>query len=116
MARVANSAGGPEACMAKILIITPEGQQERDLAANNSLGRHPNNSIQLLDRVVSKEHCLIDARAGRFVLRDLGSLNGTYINGQRVAGEQGLRNGDEISLGNTRLVFLDPNEVASAPG
>jgi adenylate cyclase len=116
MARVALSAAGPEACMAKILIITPEGQSERDLAANNSLGRHPNNSIQLLDRVVSKEHCLIDARANRFVLRDLGSLNGTYINGQRVAGEQMLRNGDEVSLGNTRLVFLDPNEASATSG
>jgi adenylate cyclase len=56
---------------------------------------------------VSKEHCIIEARAGRFVLRDLGSLNGTYVNGQRVAGEQPLHDGDEISLGNTRLLFRD---------
>ena len=77
--------------MAKILILTPEGQQERDLLPMNSLGRHPNNSIQLLDRIVSKEHCTIEARGGRYVLRDLGSLNGTFINGQRVNGEQVLR-------------------------
>ena len=71
--------------MAKLLIITPEGQQERELLPNNTLGRHPNNSIQLLDRIVSKEHCTIESRSGRYVLRDLGSLNGTFINGQRVA-------------------------------
>src|SRR5687768_8749989 len=101
----------PEACMAKIVIITPEGQQEQDLSPINSLGRHPSNSIQLLDRVVSKEHCRIEARGERFVLRDLGSLNGTYVNGQRVAGERLLSNGDEVTLGNTRLVFQDPTEV-----
>lgn len=108
--------------MAKLLIITPEGQQERDLAPNNTLGRHPNNSIQLLDRIVSKEHCTIEQRSGRFVLRDLGSLNGTYINGQRVVGEQMLKDGDEVALGNTRLIFRDvsatypPAQRLAAPG
>ena len=48
--------------MAKILILTPEGQQERDLSPHNTLGRHPNNSIQLLDRIVSKEHCTLEQR------------------------------------------------------
>jgi len=36
--------------------------------------RHPNNSIQLLDKIVSKEHCILEQREGGFVLRDLGSL------------------------------------------
>ena len=40
--------------MAKLVIIGPDGPQERDLATVNSLGRHPNNTIQLLDRIVSK--------------------------------------------------------------
>jgi adenylate cyclase len=108
--------------MAKLLIVTPEGQQERELVAVNSIGRHPNNTIQLLDRVVSKEHCVVELRAGRYVLRDLGSLNGTYVNGQRVTGEQWLNDGDEVSLGNSRLVFRDgtgtapPSAVAYNPG
>ncbi len=101
--------------MAKILILTPEGQQERDLLPMNSLGRHPNNSIQLLDRIVSKEHCTIEARGARFVLRDLGSLNGTFINGQRVNGEQMLHDGDEVALGNTRLVYRERDAVAPGP-
>jgi adenylate cyclase len=98
--------------MAKLLIVTPEGQQERELVAVNSVGRHPNNTVQLLDRIVSKEHCIVELRAGRYVLRDLGSLNGTYINGQRVAGEQWLNDGDEVALGNTRMVFLEGNGAA----
>lgn len=98
--------------MAKLVIIGPDGPQERDLATVNSLGRHPNNSIQLLDRIVSKEHCVVELRGSRWVLRDLGSLNGTYVNEQRVAGETFLTHGDQIALGNTRAAFHD---VAAPP-
>jgi adenylate cyclase len=93
--------------MARLILVTAEGQQVVELRPVNSLGRHPNNSIQLLDKIVSKEHCTIEKRAEGFVLRDAGSLNGTYINGERVKGEQLLRHGDEISLGSTRARFDD---------
>ena len=71
---------------------------------HNTLGRHPNNTVQVLDRIVSKEHCHVDLVDGRWLLRDLGSLNGTYVNGERV-GERGLNPGDEITLGATRILF-----------
>jgi adenylate cyclase len=100
--------------MAKLVITGPEGQMERDLSAVNTLGRHPNNSIQLLDRIVSKEHCVVEQRGARWVLRDLGSLNGTYVNDQRVAGEAVLHHGDQITLGGTRAVFHDPAQGAMA--
>lgn len=101
--------------MAKLVIIGPDGPQERDLATVNSLGRHPNNTIQLLDRIVSKEHCVVELRGSRWVLRDLGSLNGTYVNEQRVAGESFLSHGDQIALGNTRAVFQDVGVVQVTP-
>lgn len=101
--------------MAKLVIIGPDGPQERDLAMVNSLGRHPNNTIQLLDRIVSKEHCVVELRGSRWVLRDLGSLNGTYVNEQRVAGESFLSHGDQIALGNTRAVFQDVAVQAPPP-
>jgi adenylate cyclase len=93
--------------MARLILATAEGQQAIELRPINSLGRHPNNSIQLLDKIVSKEHCILEQREGQFVLRDLGSLNGTYINGERVRGEQLLRHGDEITLGSTRARYDD---------
>jgi adenylate cyclase len=98
--------------MAKLLLSTAEGQQAIDLRAVNSLGRHPNNTIQLLDKIVSKEHCIVEVRDGRFILRDLGSLNGTYVNGERVRGEMLLKHGDEIALGSTRARFDDGSGVA----
>src|SRR3954471_15486428 len=93
--------------MAKLLIISPEGQQERDLLPHNSLGRHPNNSIQLLDKIVSKEHCTIEFMDNRWVLKDLGSLNGTFVNNERVRGISPLKHGDEIALGATKGRFDD---------
>lgn len=93
--------------MARLILATAEGQQAIELRSLNSLGRHPNNSIQLLDKIVSKEHCILEQRDGAFVLRDLGSLNGTYVNGERVRGETALRHGDEIALGSTRARYDD---------
>lgn len=93
--------------MARLILQTAEGQQAIDLRPVNSLGRHPNNSIQLLDKIVSKEHCIIELRTDHWVLRDLGSLNGTFVNAERVRGEAPLKHGDEISLGATKGRFDD---------
>src|SRR5688572_27424222 len=93
--------------MARILLATPDGQQVVELRDHNSLGRHPSNTIQLLDKIVSKEHCVIERRGATYVLRDLGSLNGTYVNAERVNGERELRHGDDIALGGTRGRYDD---------
>ena len=93
--------------MARVLLVSPEGQQVVELRDFNSLGRHPSNTIQLLDKIVSKEHCVIERRATSYVLRDLGSLNGTYINGERVNGERELKHGDDLALGGTRGRYDD---------
>jgi adenylate cyclase len=93
--------------MARLILQTAEGQQAIDLRPVNSLGRHPNNSIQLLDKIVSKEHCIIELRGDHWVLRDLGSLNGTFVNNERVRGEAPLKHGDEIALGATKGRFDD---------
>jgi len=99
--------------MARLVLQTAEGQQIVELRQTNSLGRHPSNTIQLLDKIVSKEHCIIEQRGTIFVLRDLGSLNGTFINRDRVQGEKDLKHGDEIALGQTKARF---EEVASSSG
>ncbi|MBN1652206.1 MAG: FHA domain-containing protein [Deltaproteobacteria bacterium] len=92
--------------MAQLLIISSEGHQRFvSIEGHSTLGRHPDNTIQLLDRIVSKNHCHIDQVADGYVLKDMGSLNGTFINGQRLNGEIKLKSGDEITVGSTRIIF-----------
>ncbi|MFI5305859.1 MAG: adenylate/guanylate cyclase domain-containing protein [Polyangiales bacterium] len=95
--------------MALLTIISPETPERSvELEPHNTLGRHPDNTIQILDRIVSKNHCHIDLVGDQYVLKDLGSLNGTYINGERVQNTHPLRPGDEVTLGGTKMVFDAP--------
>jgi adenylate cyclase len=94
----------------------PDGTTgEFPLGELTTLGRHPSNTVRLVDREVSKEHATIERMGRDYILRDLGSSNGTFVNGRRVA-ELRLRDGDEISLGTSKLVFHTGEAVvASAP-
>jgi adenylate cyclase len=92
--------------MAKLVLVSAEANQEFELGPINTIGRHPDNTIQILDRIISKEHAqILRLPDGRYRLRDLGSLNGTYVRNERVS-EHVLVHGDEITLGATRLVFV----------
>src|SRR6478736_654779 len=97
--------------MAKLILTSGEHRQEFELAAINTIGRHPDNSIQILDRIISKEHAqIIRGGDNRFLLRDLGSLNGTYVSGQRVS-EHVLKHGDELVLGSTHLTYVEQTDA-----
>jgi len=62
--------------------------------------------VVVQDPEVSRRHASITRESEGFVLRDLGSNNGTFVNGQRLGGPQVLRNGDVIMLGQrVHLVF-----------
>ncbi|HLH64315.1 MAG TPA: FhaA domain-containing protein [Solirubrobacteraceae bacterium] len=69
------------------------------------IGRSRQCDVVLDDPNVSRSHAEIRPRGGSWVLRDLGSTNGTRLNGRRVDGPEVLRRGDEMQLGATRLVF-----------
>jgi adenylate cyclase len=99
---------------ARLILVTGDGAKEHTLSAFNTLGRHPDNTVQLLDRIVSKEHCRITrGPQGKYVLRDVGSLNGSFVNGERIT-ERTLESGDEISMGNTVLRFEEDGPTAPA--
>lgn len=96
--------------MAKLKVFSGGVVREIELAASNSIGRHPSNTIQILDPVLSKEHAVIVSQPnGRWLLRDLDSLNGTFVDGQRIRAHE-LRDGHEFTIGSCRLVFVDKNE------
>jgi pSer/pThr/pTyr-binding forkhead associated (FHA) protein len=68
-------------------------------------GRHPDSDIFLDDITVSRRHAEIIRRADGFHVLDVGSLNGTYVNRDRVE-ETKLSNGDELQIGKFKLVFF----------
>jgi pSer/pThr/pTyr-binding forkhead associated (FHA) protein len=69
-----------------------------------SSGRHPDSDIFLDDVTVSRKHATFRREGDHFVVRDVGSLNGTYVNRQRID-EAVLHTGDEVQIGKFRLVF-----------
>jgi hypothetical protein len=75
-------------------------------------GRHPQSDIFLDDVTVSRRHAEIIREGGGYVVRDAGSLNGTYLNRQRVDTAP-LSDGDELQIGTFKLVFLTGRGDAS---
>jgi adenylate cyclase len=90
---------------------------EFPLTGRTTLGRHPANTLRLADREVSKEHAVIERAGNTYLVKDLGSSNGTYVNGRRIR-EHRLKDGDEITLGNSRLTFRSGDLLTStgSPG
>jgi pSer/pThr/pTyr-binding forkhead associated (FHA) protein len=74
-----------------------------------SCGRHPSSDIFLDDITVSRRHAEVQREGGRFLVKDTGSLNGTYVNRERVDVAE-LVSGDELQIGKFKLMFF------TAPG
>jgi hypothetical protein len=69
------------------------------------VGRHPDSDIFLDDITVSRRHAEFIRQAGEYRVRDVGSLNGTYLNRERID-DAPLFSGDEVQIGKFKLVFL----------
>ena len=74
-------------------------------AERTTAGRRPDSDIFLDDVTVSRKHAEFIRRDGEFFVRDVGSLNGTYLAKDRIDGEAQLKDGDEVQIGKYRLVF-----------
>ena len=72
-------------------------------------GRHPDSEIFLDDITVSRRHAEFVRQGRSYLVRDVGSLNGTYLNRERID-EASLANGDEVQIGKFKLVFLAAGE------
>ncbi|MER6505058.1 DUF1707 and FHA domain-containing protein [Streptomyces sp. NPDC001455] len=72
------------------------------------IGRDPGNGLRLNHESVSRLHAELTTRDGRWMLRDLGSTNGTCVNGQRVAGAVRVREGDQVSFGRMSFRLTAP--------
>lgn len=77
--------------------------------ASTSAGRHPDSDIFLDDITVSRRHAEVRRSGGAYLASDAGSLNGTYVNRERIDGQAELHNGDELQIGKFKLVFFIGN-------
>ena len=92
--------------MPRLLVIkgADEGKQLELSGDKTTVGRDASNTIRLHDTEVSRRHAEFHAVAGGYLLRDLNSANGTFVNNQRVL-EAAIKAGDHIQIGQTTLVY-----------
>jgi Protein of unknown function (DUF3662)/FHA domain len=86
-------------------LVLPSGERISVGSRTVSIGRLPECTITLTDTNVSRRHSEIRPSGSGYLVADLGSTNGTKVNGSRIQGEQVLRDGDIISVGGTHLRF-----------
>ncbi|MGM0397170.1 MAG: FHA domain-containing protein [Bacillota bacterium] len=72
-----------------------------------TLGRQKDNTIEIKDPYISKKHFRITKDEDQFFLEDLGSSNGTYLNGERVEDVTRIKKGDIIKVGEIEFIFID---------
>jgi FHA domain/DUF1707 SHOCT-like domain len=73
--------------------------------ARTIVGRSRSSGCVLSDPTVSRAHALLSYGDGRWSLRDLGSTNGTYVNGRRITAETEIQPGDEVAFGGVRFLL-----------
>ncbi|HEY8459745.1 MAG TPA: FHA domain-containing serine/threonine-protein kinase, partial [Blastocatellia bacterium] len=101
---------------ARFVITSSDGSvREYELPASAiAIGKAADNHLRITDGAISRRHAAVEPAGADLVIKDLGSLNGIYINDRRV-GEQGhvLRDGDRIEIGRTKIVFRAAPSAAS---
>ena len=75
------------------------------------IGRDSTNGVVINDAEISRKHARLMFQGGKYVLDDLGSTNGTFVNGQRLAGPVVLKSGDVVSLGEQIVLVFDALSV-----
>jgi len=79
-----------------------------------NIGRESSNEITINDAEVSRRHARLTFQGGKYVLEDLGSTNGTFVNGQRLAGPRVLKAGEVVSFGEQIVLVFEV--TANDPG
>ncbi len=88
------------------IVHGPETGKSYLLGETTRLGRALDNDIHIPDTQTSRYHAIIEHRENGYVIRDLDSTNGTFVNGKRVDREMELHIGDAITVGKTRFIVL----------
>ena len=90
------------------LVVSCDGTEQRsiDVLINGKyiMGRSQKCNLSFNDQNMSREHCALDYRDGTLLVQDLGSTNGTFINGVPIKGIYSVNDGDEIRFGRARVI------------
>ena len=100
--------------MPRLIGVMPTGEKIEALLNHSEIeiGKAPHNRLVISDPTVSSTHAIVLVRDGGYNIVDLGSSNGTFVNGQRLGSESHtLQHGDKIQLGQALLTFRSPAET-----
>jgi len=90
--------------MARLTISLPDGTRDVELGEKLVIGRVEGADLVLDDKGISRRHCEFERRGDGYVVRDLGSSNGTLVNGEKVT-EHALATGDKVRVGGVTVTF-----------
>lgn len=98
-------------------VTRPSGRELVPLSGQRvTVGKSSTNTVSLEhDETVSRLHAVLENLGFAWSIRDLGSRNGTYLNGEQVTAERALRSGDEVRVGKSRLIFWEARSAAEGP-
>ena len=93
-------------------VFKPSGRELVPLTGERvTLGKASTNAVALEhDPTVSRLHAILENHGSAWSIRDMGSRNGTFVNGEKIAAERVLRSGDEVRIGKSRVVYLQARE------
>jgi pSer/pThr/pTyr-binding forkhead associated (FHA) protein len=97
---------------AELEVWTVNGRTQAQLVGERvTIGKGDENDIVLDDATVSRLHAVCDRFPASWCITDVGSSNGTFLNGERIWSQQRLRHGDEVRIGANRLLFRDAADL-----
>ena len=95
--------------MAKLVCLhgINKGDQFEMKEGNLTIGRSPECDIVLYDRKVSRHHCTLYPRGKYYIVEDMNSTHGTFLNGNKITGKEPYREGDKLRVGQSTLAFSE---------
>ncbi len=90
-------------------LTDPNGQEHRLPSQTAVIGRAVECDVVITSKSVSREHTRLRRDGRRWLVEDLGSTNGTYLNGERIINSLTLRDGDSLKVGDVAFIFHDPD-------